>query len=230
MKSQILEKIKNNFKLTEEEFVLIEQVLTDDMNLPRLSFCIDTMINYHIQGEVLVAYVVFQFYKIASPQAEELKGKLSIPQQKLYETFKILRSVRELTKNGEAEDIRRMFVAICQDMRVVIIKFATILFDLRQISLPMSDGDLSFVNMVSDIFAPLAERLGLSQFKNDFEDECFMRLEPAAYEELKNNVLMKTEDNQKQLAITTAKLQAILAFKGKFSPVKNTFTASIKRL
>ncbi len=233
MKSQILEKIKKNFTLNEEEFALIEQVLTDDMNLPRLSFCIDTMISYHIQGEVLVAYIVFQFFKIAPPQAEELKGKLSTEQQKLYETFKILRSVRELTKNGEAEDIRRMFVAICQDMRVVIIKFATILFDLRQIKLPMSESDLSFVNMVADIFAPLAERLGLSQFKNDFEDECFMRLEPAAYEELNNNVLMKTEDNQKQFAITTAKLQAILdelGIKGEIQSRQKHFYSVYKKI
>ncbi len=233
MKSQILEKINKNFKLTSEEYALIEQVLNDDMNLPRLSFCIDTMIAYHIQGEVLVAYVVFQFFKIAAPQAEGLKGKLSLEQQKLYETFKILRSVRELTKNGEAEDIRRMFVAICQDMRVVIIKFATILFDLRQIQLPMSDSDLSFVNMVSDIFAPLAERLGLSQFKNDFEDECFMRLEPAAYEELKNNVLMKTEDNQKQFAITTQKLQAILdelGIKGEIQSRQKHFYSVYKKI
>ena len=211
MREKILEKILSSFTLSQQEKKVVENALIDEINLDRFNTVVDTMIQYHMQNEVIVAYVLFQCHKVDEERAEKLKTNLSNAQLKLFETFKILRDVKELTKSGEAEDIRRMFVAICQDMRVVIIKFATILYDLKLIQNPMSEDDRSFVQMVSDIFAPLAERLGLSKFKSAFEDYCFMLLEPKAYEELKNNALMKTEDNQKQIAITKEKLEVILA-------------------
>lgn len=233
MKNLILEKINSNFKLSEKEKKLVENCLSEDMNLDRLNIVIDTMIEYHIQEEVLVAYVLFQCFKIDEAKANEFVGNLSKSQEKLYEIFKILRDVRVFSKNGEAEDIRRMFVAICQDVRVVIVKFATILYDLKLIKNPMSEEDRTFVQMVSDIFAPLAERLGLSMFKSAFEDYCFELLEPKAYEELKNNALMKTEDNQKQIEITRKKLQQILdeiGVKGEIQSRQKHFYSVYKKL
>lgn len=210
MKEKLLEKIYKDFNLNEKEKKFVEECLSEEMNLQRLNIVVDTMIEYHIQEEVLVAYILFQRFKIDEEWANEHEKALTKNQHHLYETFKILRDVRVFSKNGEADDIRRMFVAICQDVRVVIVKFATILYDLKLIKNPMSDEDKGFVQMVSDIFAPLAERLGLSMFKSAFEDYCFELLEPKAYQELKNNALMKTEDNQKQIAITRKKLEQIL--------------------
>ena len=233
MKDKILEKIYKNFKLTEKEKKLVETCLSEEMKLERLNVVIDTMIEYHIQDEVLVAYILFQCFKIDEETANKFEDNLNKNQKKLYEIFKILRDVRVFSKNGEVEDIRRMFVAICQDMRVVIIKFATILFDLKLIKNPMSEDDRAFVKMVSEIFAPLAERLGLSKFKSAFEDYCFELLEPKAYEELKNNALMKTEDNQKQIEITKKKLQQILSeigVKGEIQSRQKHFYSVYKKL
>lgn len=210
MKEKIIEKIKSNFQLSQQEQKLVGDALVEQVNFNRLDTVVDTMVQYHMQNDVLLSYIVFQCFKVDEDLAKSLETKLSSSQQKLFEIFKQLRDVMSLTKSGEAEDIRRMFVAICQDMRVVIIKFATILYDLKLIKNPMNEDERNFVQMVSEIFAPLAERLGLSMFKSAFEDYCFELLEPKAYEELKNNVLMKTEDNQKQMAITRVKLQEIL--------------------
>ena len=211
MKEEVFEKIIKNFTLSKEEKDIILKVLEkEEINYPRLMSVLDTLVYYHIQDEVILPYVLFQYSKTAEKQADDFRDKLTEKQQKLYDTFKMLKSVEDLTKSGEAEDIRRMFIAICQDMRVVIIKFSTILYDLKLIKNPMDQSQKEFVNMVNDIFVPLAERLGLSYFKNGFEDYCFELLQPKVYEELKNHTLMKTEDNQKQIDITRAKLQQIL--------------------
>lgn len=210
MKEQLLARIYEKFSLSDKEKKLIENCLVDSINLERLATVVDTIIEYHIQSEVLVAYVLFQCFKVNEELAESNLNSLTENQKKLYESFKILRDVSALTKSGEAEDIRRLFIAICQDMRVVIVKFATILFDLKLIKNPMSEQNKLFVQMVRDIFAPLAERLGLFLFKSEFEDYCFELLEPEAYQQLKNNALMKTEDNQKQIEITRVKLNQIL--------------------
>ena len=233
MKEDLLKKICANFKLTEKEKKMIEECLCEEMNLDRLNIVIDTMIEYHISDEVLVAYILFQHFKLLPEDAEKRKDGLTESQQKLYEIFKILKDVRALTKSGEAEDIRRMFVAICQDMRVVIVKFATILYDLRQIKIPMNEEDKNFVQSVRDIFAPLAERLGLFMFKSAFEDDCFELLEPEAYQQLKNDALMKTEDNQKQIEITRQKLEQILdelKIKGEIQARQKHFYSVYKKL
>ena len=233
MKEKLLEKIYKDFNLNEKEKKFVEECLSEEMNLQRLNIVVDTMIEYHIQEEVLVAYILFQRFKIDEEWANEHEKALTKNQHHLYETFKILRDVRVFSKNGEADDIRRMFVAICQDVRVVIVKFATILYDLKLIKNPMSDEDKGFVQMVSDIFAPLAERLGLSMFKSAFEDYCFELLEPKVYQELKNNALMKTEDNQKQIAITRKKLEQILdklEIKGEIQSRQKHFYSVYKKL
>ena len=141
--------------------------------------------------------------------------------------------MRSLSRSGEAESIRKIFVAICQDIRIVIVKFATILYDLKLIKPPMSQEDLDYVKLVNDVFAPLAERLGLSAFKFAFEDFCFELLEPKAFEELKNNIYLKKEDNEKQILITKEKLENVLSelgIKGEIQYRQKHFASIYKKL
>lgn len=210
MKEELIKKIKDNFTLNEKEQKIIEEYIIADMNLQRLSFVIDTMITYRIQSDFLVVYIVYTHGKINEEKAEVQFKKFNKEEKRLYESFKLLRDVTTLNRGAEAEDIRHLFLAICQDMRMVIVKFASLLYDLKQIKLPMTQQDREFVKMVKEIFAPLAERLGLNRFKNDFEDITFELLEPDAYNRLKNEALLKTSVNQKQIELTTKKLRKIL--------------------
>ena len=210
MREVTIEKINKNFHLSPHEHKLMEKIVVEEENLDRLNYVIDIMAEYYMENEVLMGYLLFQYSKVFEEDAKNYEKELSNNQHKLYETFKLLRNVNTISKSGEAEDIKRMFVAICQDMRVVIIKFATIDYDLKRVTLPMEEETRKFVKMVADIFAPLAESLGLSKFKNSFEENTFRLLEPKAYNELKNNVLLKTEDNMKQMEIVERKLYKIL--------------------
>ncbi len=228
MREKILQTISENFNLTEKEQKLIDDVKLEDLTLPRLYAVIETMIEYHIQDEVLVAYILFQYFKVRPTEAEKLSVNLTKNQKKIYEIFKIIRDVSSLTKGGQAEDIRRMFVAICQDMRVIIIKFATLLYDLKELKLPLTQEQKTFVQMIRDIFAPLAERLGLAKFKYEFEDTCFELLEPEVFEQFKNDALMGKEANQKQINITTQKLKQIL--EGEIQSRQKHFYSVYKKL
>ena len=210
MREKVIDNIKSHFRLSPHENKLMNCLVVEDINLDRLNHVIDIMAEYRMQNEVLMGYLLFQFYKVRDKEAEDYADELTPNQQKLYETFKLLRNVNTISKSGEAEDIKRMFVAICQDMRVVIIKFATIDYDLSRITLPMGEETRKFVKMVADIFSPLAESLGLSKFKSSFEENTFKLLEPVAYNELKNNALMKTDDNMRQMQIVEKKLIKIL--------------------
>ncbi|MGN1201354.1 MAG: RelA/SpoT family protein [Candidatus Caccovivens sp.] len=234
MKELILAKIYNNFHLTENEKKLVDDCFVDEINLPRLDAVLDVMIEYHMQADILVPYILFQAQKTDSNESDKLASKyFTEEQKKLYDTFITVKDVRALTRSGEVESIRKMFVAICQDMRIVIVKFATILFDLNQIKLPLTQEDKDYVQMVNDIFAPLAERLGLMQFKFDFEDKCFELLEPKVFNELKNNHLLEDEANQKQIQTTKSKLQNILDelnVKGEIQSRQKHFSSIYKKL
>lgn len=210
MRDKVIENIKTHFKLSAHELKLVNIFVVEEINLDRLNHVVDIMAEYYMQTEVLMAYLLFQFYKVLPEEAEPYEEKLTIAERKLFATFKQLRNVHTISRSGEAEDIKRMFVAICQDMRVVIIKFATIDYDLQRITLPLTDETRKFAKMVSDIFAPLAESLGLSKFKSSFEETTFKLLEPKAYNELKNNALMKVDDNMRLMEFVEKKLQKIL--------------------
>lgn len=210
MRDKVIENIKTHFKLSAHELKLVNIFVVEEINLDRLNHVVDIMVEYYMQTEVLMAYLLFQFYKVLPEEAEPYEEKLTIAERKLFATFKQLRNVHTISRSGEAEDIKRMFVAICQDMRVVIIKFATIDYDLQRITLPLTDETRKFAKMVSDIFAPLAESLGLSKFKSSFEETTFKLLEPKAYNELKDNALMKVDDNMRLMEVVEKKLQKIL--------------------
>lgn len=210
MRDKVIENIKTHFNLSAHELKLVNIFVVEEINLDRLNHVVDIMVEYYMQTEVLMAYLLFQFYKVLPEEAETYEEKLTIAERKLFATFKQLRNVHTISRSGEAEDIKRMFVAICQDMRVVIIKFATIDYDLQRITLPLTDETRKFAKMVSDIFAPLAESLGLSKFKSSFEETTFKLLEPKAYNELKDNALMKVDDNMRLMEVVEKKLQKIL--------------------
>ena len=233
-KQNILNKIHENFTLTEEQELLLDRCFIDAINLPRLETVIDTMIEYKMQSEVLIPYVLFQAYKTQPEETESLGQKyFTSEEEKIFKTLISIKDVRAYSKKDEAENIRKLFVALCQDIRIVIVKFATIWFDLKLIHNPMSQEDRDYVELVNDVFAPLAERLGLSKFKFAFEDYFFELLEAKAFLELKNNILLRADENQKQIDISTQNLKKILeelGIKGEIQARQKHFSSIYKKL
>ena len=87
-------------------------------------------------------------------------------------------------EQAAVETIRKMLLAMAIDVRVVLIKLADRLHNMRTIgSLPPSDA-ARIARQTLDIYAPLAERLGLWQLKGELEDRSFAVLEPARYAEI----------------------------------------------
>ena len=82
-------------------------------------------------------------------------------EQSMVEDYKTIQDINQLTLSEEIEDIRRMFLVMSNDMRVVIIKLGGIYYDISILNLPLDDSQWLFVKQVKDIHVPLAERLGL---------------------------------------------------------------------
>ena len=88
----------------------------------------------------------------------------------------------------QAENFRKMLLAMVDDIRVTLVKLADRLHNMRTLQYMPEDRRTRTAQETLDIYAPIANRLGMSRLKNELEDLSFRYLEPGAYEALKIRV------------------------------------------
>ncbi|MCY7322592.1 MAG: bifunctional (p)ppGpp synthetase/guanosine-3',5'-bis(diphosphate) 3'-pyrophosphohydrolase [Phormidesmis sp. CAN_BIN36] len=99
----------------------------------------------------------------------------------------------------QAENFRRMFLAMAQDIRVIIVKLADRLHNMRTLEHLSPEKQCRIALETREIFAPLANRLGIGNLKWELEDLAFKYLETDAYQDIKQRVAEKRGDRERQL-------------------------------
>lgn len=100
----------------------------------------------------------------------------------------------------QAENFRRMFFAMAKDIRVILIKLADRLHNMRTIGALSNERQVAMATETLDIYAPLASRLGLSFYKCELDDLCLKTLHPEAYDELVKEISLKRAERQDLVA------------------------------
>lgn len=214
MSQNLMEKIKDNIfshvKLNINDKKLVNEMICEEMNLERVDVITDMIISMKLDKDSVIAFLAYQLYKVDENKANEIEKKLNQDSIEMLEAYKIIKDISQLTLSEEIEDIKRMFIAMSKDMRVVYIKLAGIFYDISVLKLPLSEREKSFVKQVEEIHVPLAERLGFDRLKQDLADNVIRLLHPEEYKRLEETVASKYEENEKQLALTKSKIQKIL--------------------
>lgn len=208
--SLLKEKISKNFKLNERDNEIIDEVLRHDLNYDRINVITKLIIDTRLDKSSLIAFLCYQLYKVYKQDGEALEAKLNEEERAMVEDYKTIKDINQLTLSEEIEDIRRMFLVMSNDMRVVIIKLCGIYYDISKLNLPLDENEWHFVKQVEDIHVPLAERLGLDKLKQNLYDNVIRLEHPSEYNRLKNTIESKREENEEQLKITKQKIQSIL--------------------
>lgn len=99
-------------------------------------------------------------------------------------------------KELEAENLRKMFMAIAKDIRVVIIKLADRLYNMRNIYDEPENIQILKANETMQVYAPIAHRLGMANIKSEMEDISFAILYPIEYEWVKESVELNKDERQ----------------------------------
>src|SRR5512146_769377 len=92
------------------------------------------------------------------------------------------------SEERQAENFRKMLLAMVDDIRVILVKLADRLHNMRTLTHLPDDRRLRIAQETLDIYAPIANRLGMGLVKNELEELAFKHLEPDAYEALRARV------------------------------------------
>lgn len=166
-----------------------------------------------------------------------LEDTLTTP-EKLTEYFgaEVLRLVEGVTKMSkmsfssseerQAENFRKLLLAMAGDLRVVVVKLADRLHNMRTLQYLPAERQARIARETMDIYAPLAGRMGMSKVKNELEDLAFQYLDPDAYRELAARV----EERRQSAQVFIEKIKRSLAEKLAAAGIEATLQGRIKRL
>ncbi|HMN01437.1 MAG TPA: bifunctional (p)ppGpp synthetase/guanosine-3',5'-bis(diphosphate) 3'-pyrophosphohydrolase [Geobacter anodireducens] len=128
---------------------------------------------------------------------EELEGMFGVEVANLVDGVTKIGKIHFKTKEeSQAENFRKMLLAMANDIRVILVKLADRLHNMRTLQYQPEPKQRSISRETLDIYAPLANRLGISWIKSELEDLSFRYLEPQIYYDLASKVAKKKKERE----------------------------------
>lgn len=120
---------------------------------------------------------------------------------------KLTRLSFESKEQRQAENLRKMFIAMAKDIRVILIKLADRLHNMRTLKYQTDEKKKEKALETLEIFAPIAHRLGISRIKWELEDLCLRYMDPEGYYDLVEKVAQKRNDRENFINEVIGKLK-----------------------
>ncbi|MCM1546311.1 MAG: bifunctional (p)ppGpp synthetase/guanosine-3',5'-bis(diphosphate) 3'-pyrophosphohydrolase [Clostridiales bacterium] len=171
----------------------------------------EILIDLGLDTPTVAAAFLHDVIEDTAATADDIKREFGGEIYTLVEGVTKLEQIKFHTHEEEdAENFRKIFVAMAKDVRVIIIKLADRLHNMRSLNYLSNERQQRIAKETLGIFTPLADRLGISQVKCELEDLCLKYLEPEAYEYLVTNINQKLDERQKFVDTVVAQLRKML--------------------
>ncbi len=172
----------------------------------------EILVELGLNAETIAAALLHDVIEDTSATAEDIRSAFGEEVLTLVEgVTKLDKIVFKSQEEEEAENFRKIFIAMAKDIRVIIIKLADRLHNMRSLNYLSQERQQKMARETLDIYAPIAGRLGISQVKCELEDLCLKYLDPAAFEFLVENIHQKLEERHRFVDFVVEEIKGILA-------------------
>lgn len=167
--------------------------------------CVATILaDLELDKETIVAGLLHDVIEDTILTNEEVKEQFGADVELLVDGVTKLEQLKYTGDAGpasredmQAENLRKMFLAMAKDIRVIIIKLADRLHNMRTLKHMPAEKQQRIARETLDIYSPLAERLGISKIKVELDDLALKYLEPEAYYDLVNKIALRKTVREK---------------------------------
>jgi GTP diphosphokinase / guanosine-3',5'-bis(diphosphate) 3'-diphosphatase len=165
----------------------------------------------HLDEQTIAAALLHDVVEDTEAEIEDLRLEFGDEIAQLVEGVTKLTRVQFASREqAEAENYRKLILAMAQDPRVILIKLADRLHNLRTIEYLGRQKQLQKSREALEVYAPLAHRLGIHTLKWELEDLAFQTLHPRKYDEIKAMVSERRADRDDHVSEASTVLQAEL--------------------
>lgn len=157
----------------------------------------DTLVELKMDSRTIMAALMHDVIEDTEATSEQLTEKFGSDVSHLVEGVSKIGQIKfDNKEHAEAENFRKMLMAMSEDVRVMIIKLADRLHNMRTLGVMHADKQRRISNQTLEIYAPIAERLGLYQWARELQDLCFLYLYPKRHSGI-TDAIKKREGNRK---------------------------------
>jgi GTP pyrophosphokinase len=161
----------------------------------------------HLDEQTIAAALLHDVVEDTDSALDDLRAEFGSEIAQLVEgVTKLTRIQFSSREQAEAENYRKMIVAMAQDVRVILIKLADRLHNMRTIEYLGRQKQVQKAKETLEVYAPLAHRLGIHALKWELEDLSFQILHPRKYAEIKAMVADRRADREAQVEAAAAEL------------------------
>ncbi|MDR2738546.1 MAG: RelA/SpoT family protein [Treponema sp.] len=185
----------------------------DTHSLSRLLGVAAILMDLNMDADTIIAAVLQNSLEKTALTQEAVAGKFGEDTALMVEGVTRIADISAKNKtNHEAENIRKMLFAMVSDIRVILIKLADKLYSMRTLDLAGIEERKAIAQECLDIYAPLADRLGISWMKDELEDLSLKHLNREVFTQIKDIVALKKSERrdflEKILETITAEAKA----------------------
>jgi GTP diphosphokinase / guanosine-3',5'-bis(diphosphate) 3'-diphosphatase len=159
--------------------------------------------------ETIAAALLHDVVEDTSVTSEEVAAQFGDEIAQLVDgVTKLTRIPYQSKEDAQVENLRKMFLAMAKDIRVIIIKLADRLHNMRTLASLPAAKQQAIARETLDIYAPIAHRLGIWKIKWEIEDDCLRYLDPESYREIVERVAKTRHEREADVQAAIDRLRA----------------------